>query len=77
MVCPVLFMPSDLLRHYIEKAGVHIYSPCGDQVFAGEDWCAVAAKMPGEREINLPWRESPLKIRLRRGEVRIFERRQE
>ncbi len=77
VVCPVLFMPSDLLRHYIEKAGVHIYSPCGDQVFAGEDWCAVAAKMPGEREINLPWRESPLKIRLRRGEVRIFERRQE
>ena len=46
-------LPSELLRSVAQRAGVHLYSQHGDQVFAGEGWVAVAAKMPGRHIIAL------------------------
>jgi len=74
VVCPIAFMPSELIRRYAEEAGVHVYSPCGDQVFAGEGWFAVAAKMPGRRKLRAPWNAAPIEVDMARGEFRVFER---
>ena len=74
IVCPVAFLPSDLIRRYAEEAGVHVYSDCGDQVFAGEGWFAVAAKMPGRRRLRAPWSTRSIEADMKRGEVRIVER---
>ena len=68
------FLPSDLIRRYAEEAGVHVYSDCGDQVFAGEGWFAVAAKMLGRRRLRAPWSTRSIEADMKRGEVRIVER---
>lgn len=67
-------LPSDLVRRLAEEAGVHIYSPHGDQVFAGTDWFAVAAKMSGRHVLSAPWRKEPIVLDLQRGDCRIFEK---
>lgn len=72
VLCTVNFLPSDLLRRFAEDAGVHVYSPHGDQVFAGPDWFAVAAKMPGRHQFIS--RDGKLvEVDMKRGEVRYFE----
>ena len=73
VVCAVAHMPSDIVRRYAETAGVHVYSVCGDQVFAGEGWFAVAAKMPGRRTLKAPWTDRPIEAAMHRGEVKMFE----
>lgn len=72
VVSLVNFLPSDLLRRFALEAGVHIYSPHGDQVFAGPGWFAVSAKMPG-RHTLIPRNGKPFDIDLKRGDVRVFE----
>ena len=72
VLCTVNLLPSDLLRRIAEDAGVHVYSPHGDQVFAGPDWFAVAAKMPGRHQFIS--RDGKLvEVDMKRGEVRYFE----
>ena len=52
VVCTIHSLPAELLRSFASEAGVHVYSSHGDQVFAGPDWCAVSAKMPGLHAIS-------------------------
>ena len=68
-------LPSELLRNLAADAGVHVYSPHGDQVFAGSDWFAVAAKMSGRHVLSAPWAKEPIVLDLKRGECRIVEKR--
>ena len=66
-------LPSDLIRRFAERAGVHVYSRHGDQVFAGKGWFAVAAKMPG-RHVFHPRRPGakPIEADMPRGGCRCF-----
>jgi len=73
VVSVVNMVPSDLIRRLAEEAGAHVYSSAGDQVFAGEGWCAVAAKAPGVRQVKVPWQASPLAADMKRGDIRVFE----
>lgn len=69
-------LPSALILRYAERAGVHVYSRHGDQVFAGNGWFAVAAKMPGSHVFH-PRRKNagPLPVEMKRGEFRFFDER--
>ena len=72
VVSLVNFMPSDLIRRFAEEAGVHVYSPHGDQVFAGPGWFAVAAKMPGRHRLAAR-NGKRFEVDMKRGEVKVFE----
>jgi hypothetical protein len=47
-------VPAALLREMGRRAGVSIYSNCGDQVFTGPGLLAVHAAFDGKRTIRLP-----------------------
>ena len=71
VLCAVNALPSDVIRRRAERAGVHVYSRHGDQVFAGKGWFAVAAKWTGEHVlIGLDGRRHAAVMR--RGECRVF-----
>lgn len=66
-------LPSDLLRRYAARAGVHVYSEHGDQVSAGPGWFSVAAKMPGRHVLHPRKPDAkPIVVDMKRGECRIF-----
>lgn len=82
-------MPSVLLSRFAERAGVHLYSLRGDQVFQTKNWIAVHCKWNGPLELRFPaagsWRnaftgnilaENTDSIRLEtcRGENLVLER---
>jgi hypothetical protein len=52
--CGAPLPPADLLRNICAEAGVHIYSPSGDLVYANGGFVAVRAKAEGSRAIMLP-----------------------
>lgn len=74
VLCTVPSVPSEILRRFAEEAGVHVYSKHGDQVFAGEGWFAVAAKMPG-RHVFFPRKAGakPIEADMVRGGFKLFE----
>lgn len=76
VLCTVPGIPSELLRKFAEEAGVHVYSKHGDQVFAGDGWFAVAAKMPGKRVLypRGPGAK-PIEVDLPRGGFKFFNDR--
>jgi hypothetical protein len=47
-------MATAILRNAAKKAGVHLYAPIGDIVFAGKHFLGVEAGFDGEHEICLP-----------------------
>ncbi len=71
VVSTATFLPSDIIRRMAERAGVHIYSRHGDQVFAGKGWFAVASKWTGEH-ILTDLNGRVRKVTMRRGECRVF-----
>lgn len=73
VLCTVPGIPSELLRKFAEEAGVHVYSRHGDQVFAGDGWFAVAAKMPG-KHVFYPRKlgAKPIEVDLPRGGFKYF-----
>lgn len=73
VICTIHSLPSELLRHFAAEAGVHVYSEHGDQVFAGPDWCAMSAKMPG-RHVMRQKDGSVAVIQLGRGGFKLMER---
>ena len=47
-------MPTVMLRNAAKKAGVHLYAPSGDIVFAGKHFLGIQGGFDGEHVINLP-----------------------
>ena len=47
-------MPSALLSRFAERAGVHLYSLRGDQVFQAKQWLGVHCKWDGPLELRFP-----------------------
>ena len=47
-------LPSSLLRHLAERAGVHMYTDAGDVVWAARDLVALSIDKPGTRTLRLP-----------------------
>ncbi len=47
-------LPAMLLREIARQAGVHLYAPAGDQVFAMPGWLAFHAGRDGARDITFP-----------------------
>lgn len=52
--CGISYLPSVMIRNIAEKAGVHIYTDSGDQVFAGAGFIGIHAAYDGTRKIKLP-----------------------
>ncbi|MCQ2392420.1 MAG: hypothetical protein MJ240_13460 [Kiritimatiellae bacterium] len=75
VLCCVPLIPSDLLQRFAKESGVHIYSPHGDQVIAGEDWFAVAAKMSGVHTLTPRAGVPEFTADIARGELRLFKSR--
>ncbi|MBN1919438.1 MAG: beta-galactosidase [Verrucomicrobia bacterium] len=46
--------PTQVLRNAAERAGVHLYTPPGDVVYAGKSFLGVVAGSEGARTIRLP-----------------------
>ena len=82
-------MPSGLLSRFAERAGVHLYSSRGDQVFPSKNWIAVHCKWDDVLELRLPepgtWRDAftneiliensdRLRLKTHRGENVVLER---
>lgn len=82
-------MPSGLLSRFAERAGVHLYSTRGDQVFPSKNWIAVHCKWDDVLELRLPepgtWRDAftnetlvensdRLRLKTHRGENVVLER---
>lgn len=82
-------MPSALLSRFAERAGVHLYSLRGDQVFQTKNWIAVHCKWNGPLELRFPeagtYRDAftgellvkntnVLRLETSRGENRILEK---
>jgi hypothetical protein len=59
--------PSALLRNAARRAGVNLYSPLGDIVYAGKHFLGISAGFDGEHHVRLP-RESKI-IDLESGNV--------
>ena len=51
-------MPSALLGMFAERAGVHLYTSRGDQVFQSKQWLGVHCKWNGMLELHFPERGS-------------------
>lgn len=66
-------VPSEWLRTLAEAAGVHIYSDCGLQIFAAENWLAATAGFSGEYTISLPDKHDPICVTMERGETRVWD----
>jgi hypothetical protein len=47
-------LPAVVLRQMMGEAGVHVYTDCGDQVFAVNDLLAIHAAYTGTRTVRLP-----------------------
>lgn len=82
-------IPSGLLSRFAERAGVHLYSSRGDQVFPSKNWIAVHCKWDDVLELRLPepgtWRDAftnetliensdLLRLKTHRGENVVLER---
>lgn len=78
--------PSSLLADFAKKAGVHIYSERGDQVFRAKDWFGLHAKFDGPLDVPFEkeytflnfftgetQRGSVLHLSLKRGETVLWE----
>ena len=49
-------LPAEWITHFAREAGAHVWSDCGDQVFAARDWFGFTAKSSGLHGIRLPER---------------------
>ena len=82
-------MPSGLLSRFAERAGIHLYSSRGDQVFPTKNWIAIHCKWDEVLELRLPepgsWRNAftgeavihnsdHLRLKTHRGENLVIER---
>ena len=82
-------MPSALLSMFAERAGVHLYSSRGDQVFQSKQWLGVHCKWNGPLELRFPergsWRDAfsgvllaentdCIRLETQRGENLLLER---
>ena len=82
-------MPSALLGMFAERAGVHLYTSRGDQVFQSKQWLGVHCKWNGMLELHFPergsWRDAfsgallvengdCIRLATRRGENLLLER---
>jgi hypothetical protein len=47
-------LPVAVLRNILREAGVHLYSPDGDLVYANDSFLTICAQTEGEREVLLP-----------------------
>ena len=85
-------MPSALLSRFAERAGVHLYSQRGDQVFQAREWLGIHCKWDGPLEIRFPepgtWRDGfsgtllvektdHLRLATHRGQNLLLERMKE
>jgi len=52
--CGTLQMPANLLRRVAEQAGVHVYSPGGDVVAAGNGFVSIHASSSGRKVLRMP-----------------------